>query len=381
MTLSIPRVCHVVISLAPGGLEQLVVTWTNARNRAHPGSTCIACLDQAGELASVVEGAAVSVLGARRWRFLWDRAAVRRLRVDLRSQLPAGPIDVVHSHNLAAQQYAALAVRGGNVGHIHTEHGSNIHTSGLKNRLRHRVLARVSDRVVAVSDDTARAMAPIWGLSAGRLTVIPNGVAAAPVVDDAERQALRHELDLPPDALVLGGVGRLAVVKGYDRLLAVLPALVPLLPRLMVVLVGDGPERAALESQAQQLGVRSRVRFAGFRRDARRFFPLFDCYVAPSRSEGLPVALLEAMAAGCPVLVTDVGEQRAVIADGAAGALLPREDRRWVETLLEHLGERGRREARQRAEIARERVRTLYSLDATMAAYERLYEALAPTSP
>lgn len=375
-----PRVCHIVIALAPGGLEQLVVTWTNARNRAHPGSTCIVCLDQAGELASAVDGAAVSVLGARRWRFLWDRAAVRRLREDLRAQLPTGPIDVIHSHNLAAQQYAALAVRGGNVGHVHTEHGSNIHTSGLKNRLRHRVLARVSDRVVAVSEDTARAMAPVWGLGPERLTVIPNGVSAAPAVGEAELHALRHELDLPADALVLGGVGRLAVVKGYDRLLAVLPSLVPLLPRLMVVLVGDGPERAALESQAQQLGVRSRVRFAGFRRDARRFFPLFDCYVAPSRSEGLPVALLEAMAAGCPALVTDVGEQRAVIDNGAAGTLLPREDRRWAETILDILGERGRLEARRRAEVARERVRTQYSLEATMAAYERLYEALAPAS-
>lgn len=373
----VPLVCHLVLALEPGGLEQLVVTWTNARNRRYPGSTWIVCLDAAGALASGVTGDVVRVLAARRDRAPWDADAVGQLRRLLRVELAGRPVAVIHSHNTAAQQYAALATWCIGTRHVHTAHGSNVHVSGFKHRMRHRVLALLTNRLVAVSADTAARMAPLWGVRRSRMAVIANGVEEAPVMTDDALQAMRRALGISPGARVLGGVGRLATVKGYDQLLAALPAAAAAVPAVTLVLVGDGPERAALEAQAEALGVRERVLFVGYRPDARRLLPLFDLYVAPSRSEGLPIALLEAMAAGCPVLVTDVGEQRAVIADGAAGTLLPASSEDWASTLISCLGPEGRAQAAAKAEVAARRVAEHYSLAASLAAYEHVYKSVS----
>lgn len=377
---AIPSVCHVAISLAPGGLETLVVLWTNARNAAHPGSTSVACLDAEGELAGLLQpslgGAPIRCLHARRSRVPWDAAAVRRLRAQLLDG-PGGAATIVHSHNLAAQQYAALAVRGTSVRHVHTEHGSNVHMTGIVNRLRLRGLACATDVLVAVSADTAARMAPLWSVPRARIRVIPNGVPPHIPVDGAALAALRRELALPEGAPVIGAVGRLATVKGFDRLLATVPEIQRRVPQVQVVIVGDGPERARLEAQADRLGVRGAVRFAGFRRDARALVDLFDAFVAPSRSEGLPLALLEVMAAGCPALVTDAGEQRAVLRDGALGFILPSDEARWADAIAACLTGEGRVEARRRAGVAREVVRTDYGLDRTVNAYEALYAELA----
>ncbi len=370
----IPQVCHVVISLNHGGLEKLVVDWTNARNRRQPGSTAVCCLDVAGDLAGDVLGDAVFCLEARRGRFPWDMAAVTRLRT---WAVARGATTILHSHNLAAQQYAALAARGTGLGHLHTEHGSNVHVAGLKNILRHRLLARATDLLVAVSGDTARRMAAAWGVRAEQVRVIPNGVAPHVPAGDAAVAALRREFGVAENGIVIGTVGRLATVKGFDRLLEFLPAVLAQIPHAVCVLVGDGPERATLEARSRQLDLDDRVHFAGFRRDTRAFYEWFDLYVAPSRSEGLPVALLEAMAAGCPVLVTDVGEQRAVLDDGRAGGLLPENAHDWAGAIVARLHGEGRAAARHMAEQARRRVSEQYGLARTLDAYEGAYRALA----
>ncbi|MCE9613204.1 MAG: glycosyltransferase family 4 protein [Lentisphaerae bacterium] len=375
-----PRVCHLVLSLALGGLERLVVDWTNARNQRHPGSTAIACLDDPGALADQVEGSAVFCVGARRARFPADWQAVRALR----KRWVGDSTDIVHSHNLAAHQYAALARWGTSLRHVHTEHGSNPHGAGWLNRCRLRVLARRTHALIAVSADTGRAMSAGWRVPLARVHIIPNGVAPYhPATADALAR-IRAALQLPEGGLVVGTVGRLAQVKGYDRLLAALPAVLARRPGVTCVFVGDGPERAALEAQGDRLGLRANVRFAGFQADARAFYALFDLYVAPSRSEGLPVALLEAMAAGCPVLVTDVGDQRAVLDDGRAGHMLSADEREWPDQILACLQGAGREEARRRAVLAQRRVREHYSLAQTLDAYENIYAGSCsphPTSP
>jgi hypothetical protein len=155
MTSDTPRVAHLVISLAFGGLERLVVDWTNARNRLRPGSTLVWCLDTPGDLAGQVEGDAVRCLHARRSRFPWDRDAVRRLAAELAGPGGGQPAaEVVHSHNLAAQQYAVLAARGTGIRHVHTQHGANTESMRYRDRWRSRLLARYTDALVAVSEAT-----------------------------------------------------------------------------------------------------------------------------------------------------------------------------------------------------------------------------------
>jgi glycosyltransferase involved in cell wall biosynthesis len=378
------RVIHLVIALEPGGLERLVVDWTNARNRQQPDSTWVACLDAAGPLAGEVEGGRVHVLSARRGRRPWDRAAVRELRALLVRAADGAERVVIHSHNLAAQQYAVLAARPAGVRHVYTQHGANRHLLGALDRVRSRVLAALTDVLVAVSEPTAASMVSAQWLPRRRITVVPNGVAMPPPSDAAARAAARARCGLPPEAFVIGSVGRLDPVKAYDRLLRAFAALAgnsrtrnqepgTKNQELLLLLLGDGPERARLESLARDLGIAGATRFAGFRPEARRLLPALDLFVLSSRSEGMPVALLEAMAAGVPAAVTDAGSCREVVDDGRAGFVLPADDSAWPGLLRGWIADESARRALARAGAAR--VRQHYSAEATLSRYETLYAA------
>jgi glycosyltransferase involved in cell wall biosynthesis len=143
----------------------------------------------------------------------------------------------------------------------------------------------------------------------------------------------------------------------------------------ILLLIGDGPERADLERLASQLGVADRVLFAGFRKDARDLYGLMDLFILPSRSEGLSVALLEAMSSGVPVLVTDAGDNRRIVGDGACGTVLPEDDDAWPDMIagLLPVEKVVPDTAQQKARSARERVASRYSMDSTLSAYEKLY--------
>jgi glycosyltransferase involved in cell wall biosynthesis len=428
-----PFVFHVVISLAPGGLERLVVDWTNARNRHHPGSTRIVCLDEPGALAGQVEGGKVSCVSARRSRFPWDYGAVRKV-VKLLSCRPV----VLHAHNLTAWQYAVLTKLWSKVYGlrskvffprlIYTQHGANVHNMRLRDRVRALLLGCFTDEIVAVSEATADVMAKTMWVSRKRISVVVNGVAErknpasfVPQGGTTEAMEVREKMGIPADAFVMGSVGRLAHVKGCDRLIAAFAELSRSQAAVLVedksieqksqraqseekcisagggkenssfasfatsvqisstawseyflLFVGDGSERAALEQQARDLGVSDRVIFAGYQADPAPYLAAMDLFVLPSRSEGLSVALLEAMAAGVPVVVTDVGANREVVDGGKCGVILPDDERKWPDMIAAIMN--NPETIADKIQVARQRVRTYYSLEATLDGYERLYE-------
>ena len=430
-----PAVAHLVVSLAHGGLERLVVDWTNARNRRWPGSTWVVCLDEPGDLAPQVEEGCVMCLQADRSRSPWDRAVVATLRAWLSEQstvnseqsdvvsgqskeekgllaavrsstVHCSPFTVhslpcvLHAHNLAAWQYAVLAARGTAVRTVHTQHGANTHNFRLRDRMRSRALAFLTDEIVAVSEATAATMTRLFWIPQSRINVIANGIdvgrfqgpgcraqAAAreqegtsnvqrptPNVEGerAIRRRTRAALAIPEDAAVIGSVGRLAYVKGYDRLIQALFTVYCSPFTGYLLLVGDGPERRALEEQARLLGAADRVRFAGFQSDPAPYLAAMDAFVLPSRSEGVSISLLEAMAAGVPVFATDAGASREVIEDGACGTVLPAREQDWLGLIGAALAPGGR--AAGLLGKARERVAQHYSLETTLDAYEALYQ-------
>jgi glycosyltransferase involved in cell wall biosynthesis len=373
-----------VISLAPGGLERLVVDWTNARNRRHAGSTGIVCLDEPGALAGQVEGQeAVACLEAQRAEWPWDRAAVRRL-IQLLSPAVFNrlPQVILHAHNLAAWQYAVLAKHHRRL--IYTQHGANIHNLGLVDRVRARILACFTDGIVAVSEATAKEMARTLWLPRRRISVVVNGVSVwgaattpSPFRGEGrgEGHNLRRKLNIPIDAVVIGSVGRLAQVKVHDRLIRMFADLTPIPPYSgtpTLLLVGDGPERSNLEKRARELGVSERVLFAGYQADPKPYLAAMNLFVLPSRSEGLSISLLEAMSAGIPVAVTDVGANGEVVDQGRAGTILSDHESEWPDQIKSVLSDPNRLQAMSR--MARERVERDYSMDATLAGYEALYQ-------
>jgi glycosyltransferase involved in cell wall biosynthesis len=215
----------------------------------------------------------------------------------LRRETAARPVDVVHAHNVRASLAAHLGTRAGRRSRpplVTTVHGL---ADGDYTRAA-RLLA-VSDLVVAVSDDVADRLAA-GGLDPARLRVIENAVPS-PVADPAVRAEVRAELGLTEGVKVVLCVARLAAPKRIDLLLDAWAEV----PDATLLLAGDGEDRAALERRAAPLG--DRVRFLGERRDVDRLLSSVDVVVLPSDREGLPMAVLEALSAGVPVVASAVG--------------------------------------------------------------------------
>jgi len=169
--------------------------------------------------------------------------------------------------------------------------------------------------------------------------VVPSGVPTAALRATApSRAAARARLGLGPGAFVVVGVGRLVPIKGFDLLVAALPALLARVPAAHVVLVGDGEERAALEARAAALGVAGRLRITGAVGDVTGHLAAADVLAAPSRNEGMGRVLVEAMALGLPVVGAAVGGIPDVIEDGGCGLVVPPEDPAALAEALVDLG-------------------------------------------
>ena len=162
------------------------------------------------------------------------------------------------------------------------------------------------------------------GATSAQLITIPNSIRLADYALPIDRAALRAELGMPTDEILLGSVGRLVPQKGFDVLLRALA----LIPRrdIRLLIAGTGGEEATLRRLAAELGVEDRVCFAGYRRDVPRLMKCFDLYTHASRFEGMPIVVLEAMASGCPIVATAVDGTRELIENGVHGLLVPPEN-------------------------------------------------------
>jgi glycosyltransferase involved in cell wall biosynthesis len=228
-------------------------------------------------------------------------------------------------------------------------------------RLHKRLASRRLAAHVAVGERAARITEEIVGLPTGSVRTIHNGVPATSV-----RPRTRT---LPGP--VVGALSRIAYQKGFDVLVRALGSI----DGATAMIVGDGPERAHLEALARELGVSERLLIAGWQEDARSYLSTFDVYCLPSRFEGFPLAVVEAMLAGLPIVATDVGSVSEAIRDGETGLLVPSESaddlagavRRLLEDgeLAQRLGERAR-------EVAAER----FTAERMARAFEELYDEI-----
>jgi glycosyltransferase involved in cell wall biosynthesis len=225
------------------------------------------------------------------------------------------------------------------------------------------------DRVVAVSANVRDFCVSYIRLPAEKLVVIYNGVDLPD--SPASREQARADLGLPLEDLVVGTVSRLDPVKGVDVLIHTLTQL----SDTILVVIGDGPERAVLETLADDLGVADRIHWAGHRRDVPNLLPAFDLFVQPSLHEGLPNAVLEAMAVGLPVIATAVGGTPEIVVDGVTGLLVPPHDpdvlAKTIVHLLHDLDLR-----RKMGRAGRERARRGFSLERMVGQTQALYEHL-----
>ncbi|WP_197444005.1 glycosyltransferase [Maioricimonas rarisocia] len=311
------RVAYMVRTFNVGGLERCIARLANYldRERFEP---MVICLRKSGSAADWLERDDVPILELNQ-RDGNDPFALRRLAQMLREQR----VDIVHSHNWGTLVETAIARSWADVpAHVHTEHGQGLHAEqkGLKKKLRTTVERWAFDRasqIVICAESVRPLIHRRNGFPKERMLFIPNGVedpAQVPVaVPPAE---LRQQLGIPADAIVVGSLGRLAEVKGFATAVEAVAMLREREQNVHLVLVGDGPEEQNLRSLAGQLGIAAYVHLPGRQSQVADWLRMFDVYVNSSRSEAMSMGILEAMAAGIPILATDVGDNRLLV-DGA----------------------------------------------------------------
>jgi L-malate glycosyltransferase len=297
------------------------------------------------------------------------------LRAELHRELRRLTPSVIHTHNYKPNILLAGIPRTS----PHERRISTCH-NWLGNTWRVRFWERLDllvlrgfDHVTAVST-AVREKLVAHGIDARRVTLIRNGLDLREQGNN-DKQELRRALLIEPDWPVLIQVGRLDDLKGVDTLLHAL-ALLPPPDNLQLLLAGDGPERQALEQLSIRLGLTAHVRFLGFRTDVRELLAAADMLVLASHLEGTPMIVLEAMASGCPMILTTVGEIPNMLeSDNAAWLVPPRNAAALAGAVRESLA--NPHLASQRAAIARALHAKSFSRAAMGQHYESLYDSIS----
>lgn len=360
------KIAHLIHGLGLGGAQQVIrfLVGSRAPDFQHFVYSC-----HGGVFVAPIEaaGATVRIVSRHLPKLdpLWVFALARQMKHDR--------IDVVHGHLFGDSLHGYFACRWrGLVPMVLTLHNSADARTGLQLR-GYRYLLGGRTLPIACAEFVRQSFIETHGTVAERLLTIPNGIPDRAQLDRVElRNRLAAELGLPLSASWLATLGRLAEQKAYDVLLDSLTLLPPDAPEWHLVLLGDGPLRPALEARAAELGLRGRVTFAGFRDDAAGLLPAFDGVVFSSHFEGLPIALLEAMAAAKPVVATAVGGIPATVTDQEEALLLPpRDPPRLAANLLRLLGDGDLRH--RLGQAARRRYEREFHADAMTRRYEEIY--------
>ena len=297
--------------------------------------------------------------------YLRERAAIAQLCRQLRP-------GIVHTHGYRPDVVDAGVARRLGIPVATTLHGYT--AGGWRNWcyewLQYRAFRRF-DAVVAVSRPLAQRLERA-GVPRSRLHVVPNAWAA--LMPPLDRATARHALGLPPNAFVVGWVGRLSREKGPDLLLEALFHLRDL--PLVVAVVGNGVRRVSLQARASELRLDGRVRWHDAVADAGRLFAAFDVFVLSSRTEGTPMVLFEAMAAGIPIVATSVGGVPDVVSPAEA-TLVPASDPLALGAAVRTVFGDGAA-AQARACRAGERLQREFGVGPWLARYEAIYQRVGP---
>lgn len=309
------RVTTMVDSLLAGGAERVAVELACALDRERFESHVLVTRDD-GPLREVLERAGVpfTILGRT------DALDLRPWRVAHRHLVEDA--DVLHSHKFGSNAWGALLARTARVPLVVHEHNFSQEPSRSRRLIDRRWIASRARRVMCVSESVAD-IERACGVPDRLIELVPNGVR----IDDAwPRGAARAELGLSHASFTVGIVGRLRPEKAHEVLLEAIAQLAVTQGRdVRLCIVGDGPRSAELQLLAGKLGIASRVTWAGERRDAATLASAFDAGVICSHWEGLPLAALESMAAGVPLVASAVGGLPTLL-EGGAGLLVPPAD-------------------------------------------------------
>ncbi|WP_329743197.1 TIGR03088 family PEP-CTERM/XrtA system glycosyltransferase [Dyella sp. A6] len=375
-----PLIVHVLYRFDTGGMEQIMLSMIDrTRERYRHAVICVAGY---GPLRDRLEAASVPCLsldkkpGKDFLHYLRFWRALRSLKPDL-----------VHTYNIGTLDLTPFARLAGVRRVIHAEHGrdsSDPLGEIRKYRRLRRWMAPFINRYVPVSVELRDWLTQRVGIRPSKVLHIPNGIDVDRYgIASSQRASRRLTGNLaPPGTLLVGNVARLDKVKDHAALISAFGLLREQAAShdvdCRLVIAGDGPQRAVLEQQIVELGLTESVHLLGNRDDVPELLAECDLFVLSSMAEGMPLTLLEAMAAGLPVVTTRVGDTASMVEADRTGVLVPPGDpQALAEAMRMYAIDEPLR--RQHGEAGRARVVARFSLGTMVAAYEALFaESLAP---
>ncbi len=369
------RLVHFIDDLGRGGTQTWLTLLVEGLHRLgyEQRIYCLRAIALAETVHRLRQWASVEVIGAPR---LWALEGVFHLYAALKWWQPDMVQTQLPTSDVVGRIIGRLAGAPVVVSSIRTH---NLHKKGWQ-LFWDRLTAPLADRVVFNSRAVIPFAVEYEGVSPEQAIYIPNGVrlpvdGSLPESLPAKKVAFRQQLGLPDDAGLLGMVARLHPQKGHTYLLAAFAQVIQQMPETRLLIIGDGPLRQSLEHQAAGLGLAGRIHFLGDRSDGADLLPLLDVYVHSSLFEGMPNAVMEAMAAARPVIATNVDGTPELVVDQQTGWLVePADPAALAGRMMFALHHP--EEARRMGLAAAERMKIHFSADSMIAAYDALYQEL-----
>lgn len=367
---STPVIAHVLHSLEGGGTERTLLALLRAFDPSRFKHVVVP-LREAGSLAAQLpDHVACRPIRAKGKSHFTSLALGKALRI-------AGA-SVVHARNSGTWVDSALAcLLEGRMNLVLGHHGLDLRDRfDRRARLRAKIGMWAGGCFTAVSRSAREQLHQQARVPLERITLLANGIDVARFAepDPSVREAFRRGIGVRPDDLLVGIVGSLSPVKRHALLFDAIAALASRAGNIKLVVAGDGPLRSDLERAAKTAGIAQRTRFTGWIDDVPALLTALDLFVCCSAAEGMSNAVLEAMAAGLPIIATAVGDNAHLIRDGIEGRILTDPRPAFLSAAMENLI-RSPRAATRLGEAARKRART-FDFASTVAAYESFYERI-----
>lgn len=365
MPLAPKTILYLSTSSGPGGAERVISNLSASLDPAR--FRAILCLFRPGWIQAYSESLSVRTYvipthGMFDWRWM---LRFKRLLKDEH-------VDLIHAHEFDANVQGAFVAALSGIPLVATVHGKNYFWEKLRRRVAYRWVSRRAT-MVTVSQNLKHFIVEKVGIDPGNVKVVYNGVHGLPQIDSSDIRKCREELGVPGGNQIVGVVGNLYPVKGHQYLIASIPAVLAKCPNTTFIFAGRGQLEAELKAQALELGVDGQIRFLGLRQDIPRILSVLDVFVLPSLSEGLSMAILEAMVAGKPVIATDVGGNPELVEDGETGYLVPSQNSQALaDRLITVLTNRQR--ALQFGKSGQHRAQGQFSLITMVHEYQALYD-------
>lgn len=321
-----PYVVHLIPSLEVGGMERLVADLAVERSS---GKTSILCLNKLGTLGEqIAKDVAIEVLEIPS-NIITATWAVYKV---LKKHQP----DIIHCHNLQAHFFGGLcALLLPNTKVVLTKHGQHIPSSGLTSKINRLTLRK--SKIIGVSADITQLMQKWITKNNQSIEYIANGISLTPYKDLKSKETAKEALGIEPNTFCIGIVARLSPPKDHLLLIEAIAVLSATYPDIKLLIVGDGPLRSTIETYITSNHYENLVTMLGERKDIANILNALDLFALTSSSEGIPMTILEAMAASLPVIATNVGGIPQVVIDEKTGFLVADKDKNGLIEAIKKL--------------------------------------------